>query len=136
MLKISSFEVVGIQIISVSTVNFIIIDCMKMNFIIGLKLHADDRKIIAICHLSIPESVSTLQTKHNFFATKHVILHRHLCDSSKIIWFGYTEVIYMYLYAKLSKVYQIELSVGKFKIILKQSKYISPCFNIYFQVLL
>ena len=44
MLKISSFEVVGIQIISVSTVNFSIIDCMKMNFIIGLKLHADDRK--------------------------------------------------------------------------------------------
>ena len=44
MLKISSFEVVGIQIISVSTVNFSIIDGMKMNFIIGLKLHADDRK--------------------------------------------------------------------------------------------
>ena len=42
MLKISSFEVVGIQIISVSTVNFSIIDFMKMNFIIGLKLHADD----------------------------------------------------------------------------------------------
>ena len=35
-------EVVGIQIVSVSTVNFSIIDCMKMNFIIGLKLHADD----------------------------------------------------------------------------------------------
>ena len=39
MLKISSFEVAGIQIISVSTVNFSIIDCMKINFIIGLKLH-------------------------------------------------------------------------------------------------
>ena len=89
MLKISSFEVVGIQIISVSTVNFSIIDCMKMNFIIGLKLHADDRKKkIAICHSSIPVSVLTLQTKHNFFSTKHVILHRRLCDSSKIIWFG------------------------------------------------
>ena len=99
MLKISSFEVVGIQIISVSTVNFSIIDCMKMNFIIGLKLQADDRKKVAICHSSIP-----LQTKHNFFSAKHVILHRHLCDSSKIICFGYTEVIYMYLYAKLSKV--------------------------------
>ena len=39
MLKISSFEVVGIQIISVGTVNFNVIDCMKMNFISGLKLH-------------------------------------------------------------------------------------------------
>ena len=39
MLKISSFEVVGIQIISVSTVNLGITDCIKMNFIIGLKLH-------------------------------------------------------------------------------------------------
>ena len=104
MLKISSFEVVGIQIISVSTVNFSIIDCMKMNFIIGLKLHADDKKKLAICHSSIPVSVLTLQTKHNFFSTKHIILHRRLCESSKIIWFGYTEVIYMYLYAKLSKV--------------------------------
>ena len=28
------------------------------------------------------------------------------------------------------------VSVGKLKIILKQSKYILPCFNIYFQVLL
>ena len=70
---------------------------MKMNFIIGLKLHAADRKIIAICHLSIPVSVLTIQTKHNFFSTKHVILHAHLCDSSKVIWFGYIEVIYMYL---------------------------------------
>ena len=44
MLKISSFEVVGIQIIFVSTVTFSIIDCMKVNFIIGLKLHANDKK--------------------------------------------------------------------------------------------
>ena len=70
---------------------------MKMNFIIGLKLHADDRKTIAICHLSIPVSVLIIQTKHNFFSTKHVILHTHFCDSSKIIWFDYIEVIYMYL---------------------------------------
>ena len=104
MLKFSSFKVVGIQIISVSTVNFSIIDCMKMNFIIGLKLHANYRKKIAICHSSITVSVLTLQTKRNFFSTKHVILHRRPCDGSKIILFGYTEVIYMYLYAKLSKV--------------------------------
>ena len=58
-------------------------------------------KKIAICHSSIPVSVLTLQTKHNFFSPKHVNLHRRLCDSSKIIWFGYTEVIYMYLHAKL-----------------------------------
>ena len=56
---------------------------MKMNFIIVLKLDADDRRKIAICHSSIPVSVLTLQTKHNFFSTKYVILHRHICDSSR-----------------------------------------------------
>ena len=39
MLKISLLEVVSIQLIPVSTVNFSNIDGMKMIFIIGLKLH-------------------------------------------------------------------------------------------------
>ena len=68
---------------------------MKLNFIIAenyMPMIEKKNSNLSLIYPCVSFTV-TLQTKYNFFSTKHVILHRHLRDSSKIIWFGYTEVI-------------------------------------------